>query len=44
MLGKAGQIDLETAVVDSASVRAVFGGSIRDRIPQIEARRAVSVM
>lgn len=44
ILGKAGQIDLETAVVDSASVRAVFGGSIRDRIPQIEARRDVSVM
>lgn len=30
-LGLAGKIDLSAAVVDSASVRAVFGGSIPDR-------------
>ena len=32
-LGKLGQIDLDQAVVDSQSVRAVFGGRIPARIP-----------
>ena len=32
-LGLAGKIDLSAAVIDSASVRAVFGGRIPDRAP-----------
>ena len=35
VLGKRGAINLERAVIDSASVRAVFGGTTPGRIPQI---------
>ena len=35
-LGLAGKIDLSAAVIDSASVRAVFGGATPVRIPRIE--------
>ena len=41
-LGRAGEIDWSRAVVDSASMRAVFGGSIPGRTPRIEARQAAS--
>ena len=44
LLGRAGQINLERAVIDSASVRAVFGGRIRARIRRIEPKPAVSGM
>ena len=43
ILGKAGKVDLSRAVIDSASVRAVFGGRIRVPIPRIAAKRAVNV-
>lgn len=43
-LGKAGSIHLERAVVDSASVRAVFGGRTRALTRPIVARRAANVM
>jgi transposase len=32
-LGRLGEIDLRRAVVDSESVRAIFGGDIPDRAP-----------
>jgi transposase len=41
-LGKAGAINLERAVIDSASVRAVFGGTTPGRIRRTAAKRAVS--
>ena len=44
LLGKAAAINLERAVIDSASVRAVFGGHIRGRIRRIEQKPAVSGM
>jgi transposase len=37
-LGLAGKIDLSAAVIDSGSVRAVFGGSIPDQVPWIAAK------
>jgi transposase len=40
----AGRIDLSRAVVDSASVRAVFGGRPRDQTRQTGARKARSTM
>jgi transposase len=43
-LGKRGAINLERAVIDSASVRAVFGGRIPARIPQTGRKPAVSGM
>ena len=43
-LGKAGAINLERAVVDSASVRAVFGGRTPAPIRPIVQKRAVSAM
>lgn len=43
-LGKAGAVHLERAVVDSASVRAVFGGRTPVRIPRIEPKKAANVM
>jgi transposase len=43
-LGKAGAINLERAVVDSASVRAVFGGRTPDRTRPTVRRPAVSGM
>jgi transposase len=38
------QIDFSRAVVDSASVRAVFGGRKQAQIPQIAARKARSTI
>ena len=43
-LGRLGQIDLSCAVIDSASVRAVFGGCIPGRTPRIEPKRAANVI
>jgi len=40
VLGRAGQIDLSVAVVDSASVRAVKGGRTPDPIPPIGPKTA----
>lgn len=42
-LGKSGAINLERAVVDSASVRAVLGGITRDRTPRTAAKLAANV-
>jgi transposase len=39
-LDRAGKIDWSRAAVDSSSVRAVFGGSIPGRTPQIAAKMA----
>lgn len=41
-LGKLGGIDWSRTVVDSASVRAVFGGATRAGTPPIEANQAVN--
>lgn len=43
-LGKAGSINLERAVIDSASVRAVFGGTIPGQTRRTAAKRAASGM
>jgi transposase len=43
-LGKAGAVNLERAVIDSASVRAVFGGRTPAPIPRIGPKRAVNAM
>ena len=43
-LGKAGAINLERAVIDSASVRAVFGGRTLGRTRQTVRKPAVSGM
>ena len=43
-LGKAGAIHLERAVVDSASVRAVFGGRTPARTRPTAPKRAVNAM
>lgn len=43
-LGKAGAINLERAVIDSASVRAVFGGRTRGRTRRTVRKPAVSGM
>jgi transposase len=43
-LSRASQIDWSRAVVDSCSVRAVFGGLKRDRIPLTEPRWAASAI
>jgi transposase len=43
-LGKAGAINLERAVLDSASVRAVFGGRIQDPIQPIVLKKAANVI
>ena len=43
-LGKAGAINLERAVIDSASVRAVFGGRTRARTRPTVQKPAVSGM
>jgi transposase len=42
LLGKAGAVNLERAVIDSASVRAVFGGRTPARIPRTVRKPAVS--
>jgi len=41
-LGRCGQIDWSRSVIDSASVRAVFGGRTRGLTLRIEAKRAVN--
>ena len=41
-LGKLGRVDLSRAVVDSASVRAVFGGRTRVPTPRTERKTAAS--
>jgi hypothetical protein len=41
-LGKAGAVNLERAVIDSASVRAVFGGHTPAPIRRIVRKQAVS--
>jgi transposase len=43
-LRQADQIDFSRAVVDSASVRAVFGGPKQAQTPQIAAKRARSTI
>lgn len=43
-LRQAEQIDFSRAVVDSASVRAVFGGRKQDQTRQIAAKRARSII
>ncbi len=43
-LRQADQIDWSRAVVDSASVRALRGGKKQVQIPQIERRRAASII
>ena len=43
-LRETNKIDFSRAVVDSASVRAVFGGSKQARIPRIDANLARSTM
>jgi transposase len=43
-LRQADKIDWSRAVIDSASVRAVFGGRRPARTPPIAAKRAVSIM
>lgn len=42
VLGKAGAINLERAVIDSASVRAVFGGRTPVRTRPIEPKQAAN--
>lgn len=42
VLGKAGHVDLTRAVIDSQSVRAVFGGTTRVRTRRTERRKAAS--
>lgn len=44
ILGKAGAINLERAVLDSASVRAVFGGRTPDRTRPIVRNLAANAM
>ena len=43
-LGKRGSIRLSRVVIDSASVRAVFGGTIPEPIPRIAQNRAANGM
>lgn len=42
-LGRHGKINLERAVIDSASMRALKGGPTPARIPRIEPKEAASV-
>lgn len=44
VLGSAEEIDWSRAVIDSASVRAVFGGPIPDRTRLTEGNRAANAM
>jgi transposase len=43
-LGEADAIDWSTSAIDSCSVRAVFGGRKRARIPRIGAKAGLSVI
>jgi transposase len=42
ILGQRGQLDRSRGVIDSASVRAVFGGRTPGRIPRIEPKKGVN--
>ena len=42
-LGRRGKINLERAIIDCASLRAVKGGRTRAPIPRIAAKKAVNV-
>lgn len=42
VLGREGRIDFSRAVIDSASMRAVFGGRTRGRTPRIERKTAAN--
>jgi transposase len=42
VLGKSGAINLERAIIDTASVRAVLGGRTPGRIRRIEPKQAVN--
>ena len=44
VLGRSGEIDLSHVVVDSASVRAVKGGRIPEKIPPIVRKTAANAM
>lgn len=44
VLGRAGELNLSRAIIDSQSVRAVFGGITRGRILPIEGKTAASGM
>lgn len=44
VLGRRGRLNLERAVIDSASVRALKGGRIPGRTPPTAAKRAVSAI
>ena len=44
VLGRRGRIDLDRAVIDSASTRAQKGGRTPARTPRIAARRAANAM
>jgi transposase len=44
VLSRAGQIDAERVVVDSASVRAVLGGRTRVQTPRIEGKEAANAI
>ena len=44
VLGKAGEVNLDRAVIDSASVRAVFGGRTPARTRRIAQRRAANAI
>lgn len=44
VLGRGGQVDLSRAVIDSQSVRAVFGGTTPVRTLRTERKRAASGM
>ena len=43
-LGQQGRVDLSRAVIDSASVRAVFGGRTQDPTPRIERKTAANAI
>jgi len=43
-LGRDGRVDLSRAVVDSASVRAVFGGHIPGQTPRIAGKTAANAI
>ena len=43
-LGRVGHIDWSRAVIDSASVRAVFGGTTRDPTPRIAPKEGASAI
>jgi transposase len=41
-LGRLGEVDLSAAVIDSASVRAVFGGGTRVQVPSTAGKTAAN--